>query len=287
MARRPAVVFAFGWVLLVAATWQSVGAASCLGPSWPRRNVSGGLPPVNLDRQNWNSHYLVTGVASILLEEALGQQVVFDTRGWLAGQPEVTQWSEGWFERLVNGSLSANLEVWTTAAPRQRSLNKFRCASNYVHGSAPLARCVHEQFHGYEGTSAQFYAAQPPGGSVPDFDYWRRFTDRNSAPMLALPPANFTANQTQYPRYLCPATSGCAADGRFYPTVCGGKNGTAETAAAAGCKAFFHGKSTWDTGLIEDVIEQHNLRLVVTYVGINPEYSTVLEAHMQEAYAAG
>eukprot|EP01047_Picozoa_sp_COSAG01_P086480 COSAG01_NODE_19467_length_1008_cov_0.870187_1_plen_178_part_10 len=178
MIMCPAAVFAVGWVLLFAATWQSVDA-SCLGPSWPRSNVSGGLAPVSIDFQNWESHILVSAVASILMQEGLGQQVVLDMRGVQAHsagllQAADVQWMSGWFERLAHGSLSTNLEVWTTGVQKQARLAGYRCAPDYVHGSSPPAQCVHEVFHRYGGASAQFYAAQPPGGSVNDFDYWRR-----------------------------------------------------------------------------------------------------------------
>ena len=318
----------WGCALLAAAVctwWQAAAAAaSCLGAPWTdwvaAMNASSQLakanfdrPPIVLDEDTWPSQNLVTEVARVLLQEGLGQRVLVTP---CCGSPTVdsTNWTPEWMSRLANGSLSANLEVWTTGTHKQAAM-AGSVPHNHNHNpgicppdsfgqptftSSDNGPCVMEVGHTYSGTSAQTYVAQATSNSLVDTDYWpifTEFTDNTSAQMLALPPANFTVNETRFPRHICsnltaPAgeTNKCAPDGRFYPTVCGGITGNLETAAAAGCKAFFAASSGWDYGLAEAAIEARGLLLVITYIGVEAPplgYTTILQAYLQAAFEAG
>jgi hypothetical protein len=316
----------WGGVLLAAvacATWRPA-QASCLGNPWTSwvavHNDSGSpsrtnfnQPSVVLDSDNWASHQVVSGIARVLLEEGLGQTAIL---------VDHDNWTPDWIGRLTGGNISANLEVWTTGAAKQHALSQWRCAGDTFQ-STVAGPCLIEAGHSYAGTSAQSYVGQAPGSNIAQLDYWAHYADNTrctcrhfgtdnalraflcmadslsispcSAPMLALPPPNFTV--AGFPRHLCSnlttpigSVNLCAPDGRFYPAACGGVTGNAETAVAAGCKAYFAASSGWDYGLAEAAIIDKGLLLVITYIGIDAAplgYTTVLGAYMQAAFAAG
>ena len=194
-----------------------------------------------------DTHELLTNVAAILIEEGLGDPVVLHPYG--AGS-EV-------YDRVANGSkiVDANMEVWPSSKLVARS--RWTCKAGYTHST----NCSIEQQLGISGSSAQTFAAPKEGGRGSlDLDYWKRYTQPNSAVMRALPPADFSV--PSLPRERCRSKI-CSADGRFYPSVCGGdargildvhthmgSKGNSTTAAAAGCKAYFHGSHKWDEGAV-------------------------------------
>ena len=142
--------------------------------------------------------------------------------------------------------MDANVEVWPSS--KQTARSKWMCKAGYTSSTG----CAIEQQLGISGSTAQMFAAPKDGGRGSlDLDYWKRYTQPNSAVMRSLAPADFSV--PSLPREHCTSTI-CSADGRFYPSVCGGdargmgSMGNSTTAAAAGCKAYFHGSHSWDEG---------------------------------------
>ena len=267
------------WLLLAIAAclfvWPVRVASSppfCLNANWTAGPAVAVAGNVSLEIDNWDTHILVTRAAKILIEEAMGTPVVLHCEGLACDAGSAI------YQRVAERTVDANMEAW--AGSKQAARSQWLC--KYRTGP-----CAVEQFHTYTGSSAQTFAASPTGVTVPDQDYWKRYMTSSTPAMQALPPPDFTA--PGYDREVCTKQI-CSADGRFYPTVCGGSaqglgtSGNSTTAAAAGCKAYFHGSSSWDEMLVEAAIESKGLRLVVTYLG---RQLTNLTATISGAHAAG
>lgn len=227
----------------------------CLPSNWTEtRNANRTGQTLVLEADNWETHVLVTQIAAILIEETLGVPVKISEHPGGAAL----------YARVTSGAVDANLEVWRSSKMDARALS--------VCTRERTSDCAVEGLHDFSGNTAMSFAAPAAGWDTAglDLDFWRRYMDPATAPMQAMPPANFTAPGKT--RLGC-TTDLCSADGRFYPTVCGGDptgmggSGDSDTAATAGCKAYFHAASTWDEGLVEAAIQAKGLQLVVSYVG--------------------
>jgi hypothetical protein len=162
-------------------------------------------------------------------------------------------------------------------------------------------------------TSGTFVAA--PAGTVLGnsaanlLDHWASFTADRSATLARLPPADFEVAGA--PPVSC-AESFCSADGRFYPSRCGGdpsgngaastqanlplcvdfgslltdcscfQSGDLTTAVANGCRVVFGPPPSWSyMKFVAMEIEARDLPLVITWVG----YET--QRYNDAAFAAG
>ena len=150
---------------------------------------------------------------------------------------------------------------------------------------------VRWRFQGYGGDE-MLYVGRPAGISADSielemfFDHWAAFLD--SKTLIRVPPANLSTIVSGAPPICCNHTY-CSADGRFYPSRCGGdrsgtgSSGNLTTAAENGCRVvFFGGDSAWSKGFIALHIEAHDLPLVITWVG-----HVGLSAYNDAAFAAG
>ena len=272
--------------LAAAAARRLQGGALCLDPAWhwwhhSNATVASSMlqqaRPVVLEANNWETHSLVTHVAKILLEEGLGESVALQHHGGGAV-----------YERAAKAQIDANLEVWPNGkhAARQKWLCANAVSDHSDCSSSAPGPCAVEQFHTAVGRSAQSYVASANYSQLlqaaPDF--WRSYTSRDSAAIAALPPVNFSVPGLE--RELCTRPI-CSPDGRWYPSQCGGVNGTGSVAAAIhlyGCRAYFSATPLWDEGVVEAAIEASGMLLVVVYLGPDP---SSLSAHIEAASSAG
>eukprot|EP01052_Picozoa_sp_SAG31_P024707 SAG31_NODE_2120_length_6405_cov_3.062639_3_plen_178_part_00 len=170
-----------------------------------------------------------------LLEETLGISVNFTAAGG----------SVGVYDRVGAGPADASLEIWNyaeNAAARDRWKCRPSCTPTLP---AQETECVNERTHKFGGDEMLF-VARAQGATAHDtelalLDHWASYTT-NAANLARLPPADFLVADA--PTLPCHELY-CSADGRFYPSVCGGDRmgrgtrGNASTAAAAGCRAVF------------------------------------------------